>query len=208
MIVSINHNKKAVMNLMFIRKEKEMRRQIGRSITVMLMILAFSHILSASQIVLISSREMAENSALVLSGRVAGMESYWNEGHTKIFTRTTIIVDETYKGDHSPRIELIQLGGIVGNIKVNVEGALQWRDGDEVLLFLESYGSTPAYQVAGLSQGRFMIERDPETGERFVRRPAIEGVELLQADGGAAKGDGSVEKVTLDKFVSEVIEAK
>lgn len=190
------------------RKENKMRRQFGISIAAMLMILTFAHVLSASQVVLVSSREMAENSAMVLSGRVAGQESYWNESHTKIFTRMTILVDETYKGTHTPRIELVQLGGIVGNIKVTVDGALQWHDGDEVLLFLEPYGSTPDYQVAGLSQGRFMIERDPDTGERFVRRPAIEGVELLQSEGVPAKSDGAVEKVSLEKFVSEVIEAE
>jgi hypothetical protein len=144
----------------------------------------------------------------VLSGKVAGVESYWNEDHTKIFTRTTVIVDETYKGEHSSRVELIQLGGIVGNIKVSVEGALRWRDGDEVLLFLESYGNTPEYQVTGLSQGRFMIERDPETGEKFVRRPALKDVELMRSDGTAAAGDGAIEKVSLDRFISEVIEAE
>ncbi len=206
MIISMNSDEKTWESLMSLRKENEMKRQIGRSIMVMLMILIFSQVLSATQIVLVSSREMAENSALVLAGRVSGQESYWNEDHTKIFTRTTILVDETYKGGHSPRIELIQLGGIVGNIKVTVEGAILWRDGDEVLLFLEPYGDTPSFQVAGLSQGRFLIERDPDTGERFVRRPAIDGVELLQSDGKAEKGDGSVEKVRLEQFVSEVIE--
>ncbi len=190
------------------RKENKMRRQIGKSIAAMLIILTCALAVDATQIVIISSKEMADNSVLVVSGRVAGVESYWNEGQTKIFTRTTIIVDETYKGAPSPRIELIQLGGIVGNIKVTVEGALQWRDGDEVLLFLETYGNTPSFQVAGLSQGRFMIDRDPETGERFVRRPAIEGVELLQADGNPEQGDGAVKKVSLGQFVSEVIEAE
>jgi hypothetical protein len=148
---------------------------------------------------------MADNSALVLSGKVVGMDSYWNEEHTKIFTRTTILVDETYKGEHSPRVELIQLGGVVGNVKVTVEGALQWREGEEVLLFLEPYGIASQYQVAGLSQGRFEIERDPETGRRFVRRPAFAGVELLKSDGGPAKSDGKVEKVPLEQFVSEVL---
>jgi len=182
-----------------------MKRQAGRLILAALIVLAHAQALSATQIVVLSPREMADNSALVLSGRVAGTESYWNGEHTKIFTRTTIIVDETYKGEHSPRIELIQLGGIVGNVKVTVEGALQWKEGEEVLLFLEPYGSASQYQVAGLSQGRFEIERDPETGKRFVRRPAFTGVELLQADGGPANGDGALEKVPLEQFVSEVM---
>ena len=65
--------------------------------------------------------QMVENSALVVTGRVSGVESYWNEQNTKIFTKTTVTVDETFKGGHHSRVELIQLGGTVGNIRVNVE---------------------------------------------------------------------------------------
>jgi hypothetical protein len=96
----------------------------------------------------------------------------------------------------------------VGNVKVSVEGALQWRTGEEVLLFLESYGQTPQYQVAGLIQGRYDIERDPETGERYVRRPAFQGVELMGEDGAPSASDGALEKVRLERFVSEVIEER
>jgi hypothetical protein len=191
--------------LMIKRKEIEMKRQAGRPILVIMMILVCAQALSATQIVVLSPREMANNSALVLSGRVAGSDSYWNDEHTKIFTRITILVDETYKGQHSPRVELVQLGGIVGNVKVTVEGALQWKEGEEVLLFLEPCGSASQYQVAGLSQGRFEIERDPATGKRLVTRPSFAGVELFQSDGGPVKGDGALEKVPLEQFVSEVL---
>ena len=156
---------------------------------------------SASRVVHMSARQMADNSVLVVRGRVIDVESYWNEKNTKIFTKTTITVDETFKGDQRSRIELIQLGGIVGNIKVNVEGALLWTEDEEVLLFLEPYdGGT--YQVSGLSQGKFLVERDPETGERYVSRAALEGVELLQADGSKTSQDGQLGKV---QFISEVI---
>ena len=159
---------------------------------------------SASRVVHMSARQMADNSVLVVRGRVIDVESYWNEKNTKIFTKTTITVDETFKGDQRSRIELIQLGGIVGNIKVNVEGALLWTENEEVLLFLEPYdGGT--YQVSGLSQGKFLVERDPETGERYVSRAALEGVELLQADGSKTSQDGQLGKVRLDQFISEVI---
>ena len=159
---------------------------------------------SASRVVHMSARQMADNSVLVVTGRVSGVESYWNEKNTKIFTKTTITIDETFKGDRRARIELIQLGGIVGNIKVNVEGALKWTEDEEVLLFLEPYDAG-TYQVSGLSQGKFLVERDPDTGERYVSRAALEGVELLEADGSQTSRDGRLRKVRLDLFISEVI---
>ena len=160
---------------------------------------------SASKVVHVTAAQMAENSALVVAGRVSGVESYWNEGRTKIFTRTTVTFDETYKGGHRPVGELIQLGGTVDNVRVNVEGSLKWAGGEEVLLFLEPYGAG-TYQVSGLSQGKYLIERDPETGERYVSRAAQEGIELLRADGAPAGTDGRVERVRLERFISEILE--
>ena len=157
----------------------------------------------ASRVVHMTAAQMADNSALVVSGRVVGVESFWNEKRTKIFTRTTVAVDQTYKGGRTASVEVIQLGGTVGNIRVTVEGGLKWARGEEVLLFLEPYDSG-RYQVSGLSQGKFLIERDPVTGERYVSRAASEGVELIQAEGEAVP-DGRLEKVPLERFVSEVI---
>lgn len=161
--------------------------------------------LSASRAVHMTTGQMAENSALVVTGRVSSVESFWNEKNTKIFTKTTITVDETFKGDNRARVELIQLGGTVGNVRVNVEGALKWAQGEEVLLFLESYDAG-TWQVSGLSQGKFLIERDPGTGERYVSRGPLEGMELLDADGEEAGKSGRIEKVRLNQFISEVLE--
>ena len=178
------------------------------AIGAMLVLMFAAASAGASRIVQMSPRQMAEYSALVVSGRVTGVSSYWNESGTKIFTRTTIAVDDTYKGQQGSTVELIQLGGIVGNVKVNVEGALAWKEGEEVLLFLEPYDAG-RYQVTGMSLGRYPIERDPETGKRYVSRPAREEIKLMQADGTTPAGpDKGMEKISLDKFISEVIDAE
>jgi hypothetical protein len=162
----------------------------------------------ATRIKAMSPRQVAEHSALVVSGRVTGVTSYWNEAGTKIFTRTTVAVDETYKGQKGQVVELIQLGGVVGNIRVNVEGALSWVEGEEVLLFLEPYDSG-RYQVTGMSLGKYSIERDPGSGEKYVTRPALEDVKLMQADGKTpAVPDNGLEKISLERFVSEVIDTQ
>ena len=134
----------------------------------------------ATQIIYRTPQQMGQQSSLVVQGTVTSVRSYWNDKRTKIYTETLVQVDQAYKGPNPGTVRVVQLGGTVGNVKVAVAGALQWRPGEEVVLFLEQ-ATTDAYQVSGFSQGKFNLERDPITGEAFVRRPALEGAEVLGA---------------------------
>jgi hypothetical protein len=148
---------------------------------------------------------VGDGSPAVVRGRVQSMESYWNAKHTKIFTRTRIAVDETYKGNTRPTVDIIQLGGIVGNVKVTVQGALRWAVGEEVLIFLEPYDAS-SFQVSGFSQGKFKIERDPETGVAYIQAPPLEGVSLVGAPSPQAPAGASLrQRVTLDEFVGHAL---
>lgn len=159
----------------------------------------------ASQIVYMTPRQMATRADLVVSGTVSTVRSFWNEKHTKIFTTIVVSVGETYKGTPTPTVEMLQLGGTVDGVKVTVDGALQWKSGEEVLLFLEPY-TQGARQVTGLSQGKFRIERDAKTGESFVSRPALEGVKLVrQGASESAPMTKAVEKISLKRFVEEAL---
>jgi hypothetical protein len=162
----------------------------------------------AAQLVNMTPKEMAAHADLVVRGSVSQVQSFWNDKHSKIFTKATITVAETYKGDKAPSVEVIQLGGIVGDVKMTVEGALGWKAGEEVLLFLEPY-TQGAHQVTGLSQGKFAVERDPKTGDAFISRPALENVQLVQQQ--AAEGKPvpvSIERVPLARFIQEALGGK
>lgn len=159
----------------------------------------------ATQIVYSSPKQLGQQSETVVRGKVLSVESYWNDTHTKILTRTRIGVDETYKGTEQPAVDIVQLGGVVDNVRVTVHGALQWRVGEEVLLFAERYDAT-SFRVCGFSQGKFHVERDPDTGVAYVTSPALDGVELV----GASAADGmkrptKSERVTLETFVDEAL---
>ena len=160
----------------------------------------------ATQIEYVTPRQMGDESALVVRGKVARVESYWNESHTKILTEALVQVDETYKGAPSSTARVVQLGGVVGDVRMHVHGALAWKTGQEVVLFLDPLRKG-GYGVAGFSQGRFHVERDPVTGVAYVRRPAKEeGVEVVGAPPGA--GGGPFEKSTrvpLDDFVDHAL---
>ena len=53
---------------------------------------------------------------------------------------------------------------------------------------------------------KFNIERDPVTGEAYIHRPALEGVEVLGAppEDGRVVGTGPV-RVPLDEFVNQAL---
>jgi hypothetical protein len=162
----------------------------------------------ATQVEYVSPRQMGEESALVVRGRVGSVRSFWNESHTKILTETVIQVDETYKGGAEGTVRVLQLGGVVDHMRVHVHGALIWHGGEEVLLFLDRMDGGD-YRVAGFSQGKLDIERDPVTGNAYIKRPAAEGAEVL----GAPPADEQVVvtgpvRMPLDEFVNQALGRK
>ena len=175
---------------------------------VSLWAIAFFSNALATQVEYVSPRQMGDESAVVVRGNVASVRSFWNEAHTKILTETVIHVDESYKGGAGGTVRVLQLGGVVDNMRVHVHGALIWHPGEEVLLFLDRMDGGD-YRVAGFSQGKFAIERDPLTGEAYVKRPALEGTELLGAPptGEQVVGTGPV-RMPLDEFVNHALGQK
>jgi hypothetical protein len=181
-------------------RREHMRRRLKYLACLCFLLLAWATFAWCTLLEYRSPQQLGAQSELVVRGRVESSRSYWNEKHTKIFTRTRIAVDEAYKGSAPATVDVIQLGGTVGNVRVTVHGALHWRVGEEVLLFAEPYDGG-SFRVSGFSQGRFKIERDPETGAPFVRAPRPEGVQILGAPpGGQARA--SVRGVPLAEFVS------
>jgi hypothetical protein len=183
------------------------RNSASFCIALVLLVLVFAPV-TATQIEYVSPKQMGSESSLVVRGKVTTTRCFWNEGNTKILTETVIQVDETYKGQSDASVSVLQLGGVVGTVRMHVHGALTWSPGEEVLLFLEPLDGGQ-HRVAGFSQGKFKVERDPVTGEPFVTRPALDGAEVLGAPGqGSGPQTQQAEKVPLDAFVRDALETK
>jgi len=169
------------------------------------LIVAVTAVATATQLARLSPQDLGDYSGLVFRGKVLSADSYWNDTHTKIFTRVLVGADETYKGEHRAVVELVQLGGTVGNVKVTVQGALQWTPGEEVLLFAEPYDLTN-YQVLGLSQGKFAVRRDERTGAAYVEVPPTDSDALLGAPPAAGQVPAqALERVPLERFVNQAL---
>jgi hypothetical protein len=153
------------------------RQAIALAFSVILLLPGSSVL--ATQVLHRTPAQLGQQSTLVVRGRVTNVESYWNTSRTKIFTRTSVAIDETYKGRPVGAVTVVQMGGVVDGVRVTVAGALAWRQGEEVVLFLEPY-EAGSFHIAGFSQGKFEVERDPDSGEPFVRQPAVDGVEYMR----------------------------
>ena len=77
----------------------------------------------ATQVLYRSPQQMGTESSLVVRGEVTSVRSYWNDSHTKILTETSISIGDTYKGASGGTISVVQLGGVVGHVRVNVHGS-------------------------------------------------------------------------------------
>jgi hypothetical protein len=140
----------------------------------------FPTLASATQVQYQSVEMMGVSAQRIVHGTVAGVRAYWNESRTRILTETTIDISEDYKGAGPARVQVLQYGGVVDDVRMTVAGALSWTPGEEVVLFLEE--SLPGrHRVSGFSQGKYSVQRDPVTGERFVRQAGLGATELSGA---------------------------
>ena len=177
------------------------------SVLAVLFVTSIATATHATQIIYRSPKQMGDEAALVVTGKVTGVRSYWNDKQTKIFTETTIQIDQAYKGTAAPTVRIIQMGGVVGTVRMHVHGALAWRPGEDVLLFLDAYGAD-RYRVAGFSQGKFKVERDPVTGDAFVTRPMLDGTEVLGAPAKNGNLRGQPERVPLNQFINDALDSR
>jgi hypothetical protein len=182
----------------------------ARAITLFLLV-AFCLILannaSATSVVELSLREIAEASNSIVHGTVVTATSRWNEDRTLIVTDVVVKVQDTLKGDPGPRVVITQPGGRVGSLRVDVDGAAVYRPGDEAILFLHPSPRGGA-RVVGLFQGRFDVAVDPRSGRKVVRGLSAEalGAVLLDKPGVETERAAPVQRgpVPLEEFLEGV----
>jgi hypothetical protein len=125
----------------------------------------------ATTIEKLSLEEMTYLAQRIVRARCISNSSFWAEG--EIWTSTSLEVLETLKGPSTNRIEVRLLGGTVGGLDASVSGVPRFRQGDEVILFLEPtrHGDLT---VVSWQQGTMRILYDSRTGVRVVTQDSAE----------------------------------
>lgn len=120
---------------------------------------------------------LSSSSDAVVHGIVRRVESRWSGDKRRIVTDVEIEVTDTLKGQAGGSVLVTQPGGRVGDIGQVVHGLASFTPGEEVVVFLDRRGKR-AYQVSGMVQGKFQVQRDAD-GKTVLAVPEPTGDVLL-----------------------------
>ena len=134
---------------------------ILHSVLIFLLLTEFFAPQASALMVRKSIEELTSQADSILIGKVKKIESQWNEEKTLIYTYVTISVKQhtkTLSGVGEVQEIIVKVpGGEVGDIGLKVSDSPQFREGEEVFLFLKME-KLPLFSVAGLFQGKYTIE--------------------------------------------------
>ena len=126
---------------------------------------------------------MAKKSMLVVRATVLDANCEWDRSNKHIFTYTRLKAVEALRGQVSPGklFRIRTLGGEIGEIGMAVAGTAKFKPGEEVVVFVRADPYDAAdYQVVGMSQGKFLIQKDKKGEEVVV--PNVNGLEFARRD--------------------------
>ena len=119
--------------------------------------------------------DLVRGADLVLVGRPLERQSYWQGG--RILTRVRLAVDELWSGELTEStVEVVTLGGVVGDLGQQVAGEAVVPTSGRVVLFLS--GSTLGLRVLGMAQGLLLVSESDGTPARVTRR--LDGLDWLE----------------------------
>jgi hypothetical protein len=120
--------------------------------------------------------DLVQKSGRIVVGKCLSRESRWNDRNTLILTTARFAVSEPLKGTNDGFVNVVTVGGMLDGITQEVSGMPVFEPEEEVLLFLEP-SKNGHWQPLGLSQGKFRILRNRQTGEEEVVH-SLSGLEL------------------------------
>ena len=127
---------------------------------------------SATTLVRMSLDQLAEASTEIIRGHVVSQQTLWNPQHTRIYTYTTLALDQTYKGSPPSFPVVQQPGGTIGKVRVFVAGTVQFHAQAIYMLFLERSAADPSkFLLVGMMQGAYRIYHDAKTQEEMLTLP-------------------------------------
>jgi hypothetical protein len=134
----------------------------------------------ASLVRRMSLAEMVTASDEIVVGTVVSVTSAWDAARRKILSTVEVSVEERWKGSDGGHVEIVQLGGTVGDIEMTVHGMPRFSPGEKSLLFLQGHGPR---RVVGMAQGRRPLIFDQAQKQWLVDSPDNDGVVELGRDG-------------------------
>lgn len=121
----------------------------------------------ATTLIALDVPAMSRSADAIVQGRVQKVEARQSKDGARIMTYATVEVAESLKGQGVSTVEVVQPGGVVGDVGQRVSGTARLQVGDEVVVFLERRG--PArFMLVGMAQGCFRVERSSDGKAAFA----------------------------------------
>ncbi len=155
-------------------------RRLLLPLSSLVLALCFAQAATATTVLRVPLDEMARKSTLVLHGTIRSSTVVAIADNPR-HLRTDVVVDvvEVLKGPRSTRTLTLELpGGQRGAWAMRIPGMPSFREGEEVVLFLEKTASN--WALTGLGQGKFTVESTAE-GTKRVRRH-LDGLHFVGFD--------------------------
>jgi hypothetical protein len=140
--------------------------------------------------------ELVSVSDSIVQGTVESVEARWED--KSIYTYTSIRVDEGMKGAPRRALMIRQPGGTIGSLNVNAPGTPQFKQGDQVIVFLRDR-KDGTFDVVGLGQGKYDIQQNFAVTN-------VSGMTLADPKTGQLMEAGPADKRPLDSFKAKIRE--
>jgi len=157
----------------------------------------------ATVVLPIEFRELVNLAPVIVHGHVVDVHAQYVDGRRSIETVVTLEAADYLKGNLGDRVTFKVPGGELGSYRTTFVGAPEFREGDELVLFLKGDASAPS--IIGLSQGAFRIVADARSGQRMVTTPILMG----RSSGAAravVRGDVTRKPLPFESFRSAVLQ--
>ena len=155
----------------------------------------------AITVVPMTFEQLVDESDAVIYARVGQVRGQWTRDRRSIDSIVTLDVLRYLKGDLGESVLLRLPGGEAGGRVNVVPGAPILREGELVVVFLDS--QAPAIPtVLGLTQGLFRVRPDAQTGVPMVTPPPLKASEA----GRIVRGAAQRRTLTIEAFAATVRE--
>ncbi|MGV3622548.1 MAG: hypothetical protein ACO1OB_17145 [Archangium sp.] len=157
---------------------------------------------SATVIVHETFEQMTQHAPLIVRGRVLRNAAGWDDQKRRIWTWTELAVTERLKGAVSGTVLMKQPGGEVDGIGQAVEGTASFKEGEDVIVFLDrAPDEKGTFRVYGMSAGKIFITRID--GKPVAARDTS-GLAFASPTGVIAPVGGLEVLGTVDEFMNDV----
>jgi hypothetical protein len=148
--------------------------------------------------------QLVIGSRAIVRGRVLAVESAFDSQTGRVWTYTTLRINEVLKGDITQRkITIKEEGGQTAERGSIIYGTPQFKLNEQVILYLDSWGDG-SLRVHDMFLGKFTISTDAQSGLQYAQR-SLTDVNVVNVQSlGANISAESTEKMELSAYLQLV----